>query len=292
MIPKFKTLKERNKWLTSNKKRLIELKKATTKQCDVIEFNHLEKGVNLNIEKADLPKDSAEVVYRTIVGNTYGWLDSHDDVHIKGIFSKSIKDRGDKVIHLHDHIHQLSAEIGDNLKVYEKEINWLDLGLDKEGKTTALLMDSAIQKDYNTSIFKKYQLNRINQHSVGMQYVKVILCINDSEEKEEFANWNKYINQVANEEEAIEKGYFFAVLEAKLIEISAVIQGSNILTPTIEPKNEFDKAKEILKNLTKEELKEIHYICQSEPGNHSKNKKEPLKDTQKSKNYFINSLKT
>jgi phage protein D len=38
---------------------------------------------------------------------------------------------------------------------------------------------------------------------------------------------------IANKEVADENGYFFAVLEAELIEISAVVKGSNTITPTI-----------------------------------------------------------
>jgi len=37
--------------------------------------------------------------------------------------------------------------------------------------------------------------------------------------------------------QSIEQGYFWAVKEAKLIEISAVLEGSNELTPTIDAKN-------------------------------------------------------
>ena len=40
---------------------------------------------------------------------------------------------------------------------------------------------------------------------------------------------------VINSEKALEQGYFFAVTEAKLKEVSCVIAGSNELTPTIEP---------------------------------------------------------
>lgn len=276
MIPKFDTIKERNKWIVSNKKRLIELKKATIKQSDNVNLSSAELVLNKSINK----KDTENTIYRTIVGNTYGWMDSHDDVHIKGIFTKTIKEKGDKVLHLHDHVQQLTAEVGDNLKVYEQEVEWKDVSLNKVGKTTALLMDTAVQKDYNSIIFNKYKANKIQQHSVGMQYVKVELAINDSEETEEFETWNKYIGQVANSEQAIKQGYFFAVLEAKLIEISAVIQGSNELTPTFPTKTKLEEAKELLSSLDEEELKEISYIYETKPSNHLDNE-EPSADTQK-----------
>ena len=41
------------------------------------------------------------------------------------------------------------------------------------------------------------------------------------------------IDKLGNPEQAEEKGYFWLVREAKLIEISAVLLGSNELTPTL-----------------------------------------------------------
>ena len=50
---------------------------------------------------------------------------------------------------------------------------------------------------------------------------------------EEKANWDKYIKQVANKEDAEAAGYFWAVTEAKIVEGSAVLFGSNPITPTL-----------------------------------------------------------
>src|SRR5688572_20271074 len=52
------------------------------------------------------------VLKRTIVLNTYNWLDSHGDVHLTGTFGKSISERGAKAPHLHDHVFQLDARVG------------------------------------------------------------------------------------------------------------------------------------------------------------------------------------
>jgi hypothetical protein len=62
----------------------------------------------------------------------------------------------------------------------------------------------------------------------------MLLCANNPSSTQEFENWNKYLPEVANQDTAIEKGYFWAVLEAKLIEGSAVVIGSNPVTPTLE----------------------------------------------------------
>jgi hypothetical protein len=69
-----------------------------------------------------------------------------------------------------------------------------------------------------------------------MIYVKLQLAINDEEEVQEFEVWNKYIDEIANKDDAVNQGYFWAILEAKLIEGSAVPIGSNTITPTLEVK--------------------------------------------------------
>jgi hypothetical protein len=124
-------------------------------------------------------------------------------------------------------------------------------------------MDSAIKDSYNKSIFQKYSAGKIQQHSVGMQYVKLAMCIDDDDYKEEKANYDMYISHVINKELVEETGYFFAVTEAKLIEISCVIRGSNELTPTLGSKSEFDQLKEYLNNANDVEVKEILHICNS-----------------------------
>lgn len=247
--------------MIANKAQLIKLKKATLKKCDNISLSNGVKSIAL---KSELKADSENEIYRTVVGNTYGFMDSHEDVHIKGIFTKSIKESGDKVLHLHDHVHQLAAKVGTPQRVYEQELNWSDVGMTKEGTTTALLMDSRIEKSRNENIFTDYKNGDIDQHSVGMVYTKIDLAVNDPEEKEEFAVWERYKDQVINIEKAEELGYFWAVTEAKLIEISCVIRGSNELTPTLEPKTDASELVElqekVLENPTKENL--LHFCNQ------------------------------
>ena len=73
-----------------------------------------------------------------------------------------------------------------------------------------------------------------------MRYVSFDLAINSEAEwdKEEKALWDKYYPVIANKELADERGYFWAVTEAKIVEGSAVVMGSNSATPTLETKEE------------------------------------------------------
>ncbi|HKZ36113.1 MAG TPA: hypothetical protein VJ184_00580, partial [Chryseolinea sp.] len=118
--------------------------------------------------------------------------------------------------------------------------------------------DSNIIKEYNPIVFGQYLSKEVNQHSVGMVYVKLDLAVNDSEMKDEYVQWNKYINLIGNKEKAIEQGYFWAVKEAKLIEISAVLAGSNELTPTLDNKIKelltLEKEKKAIEQMDKKEI--------------------------------------
>lgn len=228
-IPEFVDKKEQFAYLITNKRALIDLKKSVTKFTDGFGMSALEQAVIKDLTHTNEDTDTA--IKRTIVGNTYNWMDSHDDVHINGLFSKSLTER--QPWHLHDHVYQLMAKVGTPTSVREEYINWTRLGVNKLGQTQALLMDSTIEKELNASIFRSYLNGEINQHSVGMKYVKISLAVNDEEYKEEFAAWNSHIEKIGNRQDAEAKGYFWAVTEAKLIEISCVLEGSNSLTPVL-----------------------------------------------------------
>jgi hypothetical protein len=220
-------------FVKANKTDLIEMKRHQIKFTDAFGTSIFEQKTTKALNTSYQDDPDSGVIKRTIIGNTYNWLDSHDDVHVEGIFTKSINERKDKIWHLHDHLHQITAKVGKPMQIYEKQLHWADLGVSKNAMTTSLFMDSEISKQMNPAIFNDYLKNDINQHSVGMVYVKVEVAMDDEGEKEEFSNWNKYLPILGNPDRAIKQGYFFVIKEAKLIEISAVLEGSNELTPTV-----------------------------------------------------------
>jgi hypothetical protein len=235
----------------------IELKKSAIKHTDVSITNKLELSVNKALTTDNKDEPDTGVIKRTVVGNTYNYLDSHMDVHVGNTFKKSIDERMNKVAHLHDHIHNVTAKVGTFTSIYEKVVNWEDLGINVKGSTTVLMADSEVKKDLNPSVFTQYLGGEIDQHSVGMRYVKLDLAINNEDDKEEYATWLKYIDRIGNKEIAEEAGFFWAVSEAKLIEISAVLMGSNPITPTvqnIEPVKSTHKEEPLVNTLVKEEV--------------------------------------
>lgn len=233
-----KEKKDKFKYLIENKELFIAQKKSVIKYADSFGLAPM-KEIGLSVKQEN--QDTFDELFRTIIGNTYNFMDSHDDVHVSGNFSKSIKERKGKIFHLRDHKFEITAKVGEPIKIYEKAIEWEKLGIKKEGNTESLMMDSRILREYNEKIFKLYGENKINQHSVGMQYVKIDLAINDEEYKEEYKNWEKVFPLLGNQDLALEVGFFWIVREAKLIEISAVLLGSNELTPTLSNENKIDE---------------------------------------------------
>lgn len=220
--------------IVKNKKTLIASKKQTP-IYGVATISGAKKGATPRIiTKAEGESEDPNTLKVTIIGNTALWCDSHMDVLAVGCFDKTVEDQGNRIPHLTSHIHDLEHKIGKTLKVYTEMIDVAEFGVKSDVKRTqVLLMDSEVIKQWNPKIFQLYKDEEIDQHSIGMQYVRLELAVNDEEYKEEFEAWNKYYERVINKEKIDARGYFWFVTEIKLYEISAVLFGSNELTPTV-----------------------------------------------------------
>jgi len=230
-IPSFQDKTDLFDWLITNKSALMAQKKAAIKQADA--FSYAVPLVNERGEacKAEtISADATKIKVRSII-NTTKLLDSHSDVHIDQLWNKSLKESKDFYL-VKEHDFCFAGIISDQVKAFAKQMSWKELGFDFEGNTQALVFDSVIDKAESPMMFDKYKTGKVKNHSVGMRYVELKFCINDERYEAEKSNWDKYITQVANKEDAEAQGYFWAVTEAKIIEGSAVIRGSNFATPT------------------------------------------------------------
>lgn len=226
--------KEVLKYLHTNKSALYDLKKSIQKVAEPVYLPHLVAPGTAS--KAYLYENKPELglLRRTVVANTYLWMDSHDDVHIPGIFSKTIAERRSPAPHLHDHEFKLEAKVGNPLKYFEQAISWAELGVPEvKGNTTSLFLETEIKESLNKKIYQMYLGNEIDQHSVSMRYVQIALAFDDEDYADEYKVWKAYIEQIGNRDKVVDQGYFYAVKEAMLIETSCVIAGSNELTPTL-----------------------------------------------------------
>jgi hypothetical protein len=236
-LTKFAGQKDLFRYLVEKKTEIIDLKKSATKFAEPVSASHITKDTYKALSTSNVDDPTSGVIKRTIIANTYNWMDSHYDVHVSGTFKKSITSKPlDKIFHLSDHEYKLTAKVGKFTDVYEYKVQWSNLGINKFGYTEVLMADSDIMDSMHPRMFKAYLNNEVDQHSVGMQYVDITLAINDPENKAEFATWNEYYPMLGNKEKADESGFFWAVKEAKLFEISSVLEGSNELTPTLENK--------------------------------------------------------
>jgi hypothetical protein len=235
----FETKEELFKALTEHKKELVSLKKSVTKNADAISYGYVENISKNNIDKAIASADLPNTLDVKVVINTTNFLDSHGDLHINGIWNKSVADNK-TFLHLQEHNRDFSHVISDSAKGLVQSMTWKQLGLPYDGTTEALVFESTIDRLRNGFMLKQYANGWVKNHSVGMRYVNLELAINSEADydKEYKELWDKYYPVVANKELADERGYMWIVSEAKIIEGSAVVMGSNSATPTLENKQE------------------------------------------------------
>ena len=245
------------KALKANESDLIALKKKTIfKSCDkgqALEYN-------VNLIKGDALKEQLDDDYYYIVVNSTNILDSHKDLHLKGIWNKSIKEQQNKNYLVADHDLKLKSVIAKpkDIEMVLMNVSFKSIGKDYDGNTQAFVYK--ILKDKINAEFKEYLDDKI-QASVRMQYVKIELALN-SNEKEDVKykqNYDTNINNIANKSDFESIDYFWTVSEAKNVnESSLVLFGSNNATGLL-----------------------------SEPLKHTQKEIEPSKDTQEVPNILF-----
>lgn len=243
-VNKFETKESLFAHLKANKAILMAEKKSAIKLADAIqvvgrslEFHH---GDTVSKAEAVAASSTDGVIKVTSVINTTNILDSHGDVHIPGLWKKSLKEARQHWL-IKEHHFNFDNVISDVVEASTRNIEWAALGFPQwEGKTQALVFVSEIAQTDKTGMYERYKAGKVPNHSVGMRYVKIELAINNEANgfEEEKAIWDKYIDEVANKEDAISQGYFWAVLEAQVVEGSAVLRGSNYVTPTLSVKGD------------------------------------------------------
>ena len=243
----FKSLKE-------SKKDIIGLKKAQV-------FKSYEKGVSVKSKCIDVSKTTSinkelfnDNDYYYIAVNTTGVVDSHGDLHVKGIWNKTAKEQNGKNYLVDTHVMSLNTTIArkESVEMFVAEIPFYMVGKNYEGSTEALIYKVHKNKVINKIAKEWMDSGEDIEASVRMKYVNVDLAMNSNnpEDEAEKGNYDKYIGQVANKEELAGLDYFWVVKEAKNEgESSLVLQGSNSATGqiqenTIEPFTDTHEIKE------------------------------------------------
>lgn len=222
---------------------IVSQKKMEIKHADGFYFDNTFYSEKDNAFKQFAIKEmesslSKDQIRPICIINTTNIIDSHLDLHIPKLWNVSLKQNGKRVLHLQEHKNtfQTILSSGKDLKAYTESTSWEDLGFSFPGKTEALVFDSIIKRDRNEGskfMIDQYAKGYVNNHSVGMYYVRIVMCISDENYGAEYEAWEKYLPMAVNPEVAEERGYFWAVTEAKVVEGSAVPLGSNYATPTL-----------------------------------------------------------
>lgn len=237
-IPDFESKKGTFDYLVKNKKSLIAKKKMGIVKSDPFYYSPAiipgNGKTSFSVkEEGDVQPADIDTLRVKVVANTANWIDSHMDMILEGAATKSIKERKHIIPHLYDHNHSVMAEVGDVVDIYPQKLHLRELGIDKEGSTESIIFVSDVKKSYNEKVFDRYKKGKATQHSIGLQYVKLELAVNDKDYEKEYDFFKKYYDLAINPEIADQYGYFWVVSEYKLIENSVVLFGSNELTGTL-----------------------------------------------------------
>lgn len=268
-IPEFATKAEVFEYLRKNATKIIAEKKAFPVMSDNYDFGYTIKDDvvpgNTAQKAAGSPqgpelKDGELAV--DIFANVSGWADSYTDVMIKDNWNKSINDvgaSGEKIMyHLKNHNYSTDSIIAKDASLYSKMVDLSRFNIKTDiKKAQALMMSSTVVAEYDKKCFLLYRDGQVKQHSIGLQYIKLYLCL-DSEEPKDAQykeNWDKYYPQVINKDRIDSKGYFWAVVEAKILEVSVVLYGANELTPDNTGKSDIDTVEQPPKGTEEQPLK-------------------------------------
>lgn len=259
----FSTKQELFKALKENSKEIISLKKS-----QVYKSVEKDRALSVRSKKLDVSKVSNEATkemfsddsYYYIAVNTTGILDSHGDLHVKGIWNKTAKEQNKRNYLVDTHVMSMNTTIArkEYVEMFVAEIPFSMVGKDYEGNTEALIYK--IPKDKVINQLAKEWLDSGDdiEASVRMKYVTVELAFNsdDSDDEVYKRTYDKYVSQVANKNDFESLDYFWVVKEAKNeSESSLVLNGSNPATGQlqenkIEPSQDTQETKEAVNSDT------------------------------------------
>ncbi len=239
-LPEFTNKADLFAHLRANKSVYTLAKKAEFKHADAVicapfaRFTPEETAIKA-FEVGSVATTDKNILPLSLVINTTNIRDSHKDVHIQGLWKKTLAEQKNLML-LQEHRMQFDKIISDKVQAFTREMMWGDLGASYMGITQALIFNVDAEKDRNPYMVEQYEKGYVKNHSVGMRYVQLFLAMKSDDRRDiiEREAWEKYASQVHNLAEFEEdEPYFWAVTEAKLVEGSAVPIGSNQITPTL-----------------------------------------------------------
>ena len=167
----FSTKEELFKALKENKKSLIALKKSIEKRADAFSYSYsttIENNVNKEELNYNTEIDKLQV---KVVINTTNFIDSHNDLHINGIWNKSVSDNANKgFLHLQEHDRDFDKVISDNAIGTIETLTWKSLGFPYNGKTIYIF--SRINCHNNFFLIHLFRKRKLNDKTI---YIRIIV---------------------------------------------------------------------------------------------------------------------
>lgn len=234
----FKHLREsHNEIISAKKARIYNTDKGEAKNSTTVipinssKLHHQIKGLEFDDE------------YYYVAVNSTNILDSHSDLHLNGIWNKSVKEQQGKVYLVEDHKLSAGSVIvrKEHIEMMLLEIPFSALGKAYDGNTQVLIYKFKKEEVKNPVYSEWLESGDEIQASVRMQYVKMLFALNSNEieDKEFKKNYDKYISKISNIDEFENVDYFWPIIEAKnILESSLVLFGSNNATGLIDEKQE------------------------------------------------------
>lgn len=221
------------RFIRDNKESMKLIKKEQYKtESEVLIKSELFK----NDFKPQIERITSDIIEVKTIINTTNVIDSHLDLHLSGIWNKTVKDNPYS-FHLKQHERVFESVLSRRAKSFNERMNFKDIGVAVDFEMDANINLFILERKKHSFMFDQYVDGDVNQHSVGMMYVDYDVAWYDEDSKKEMDFFNEMKALAINPEVADEAGYIWIVREAKKREGSAVVFGSNSITPTLYVKN-------------------------------------------------------
>lgn len=257
----FETKELMFKEVKKNLPEILRLKMAAT-------FESSKKGSGISLRHLDVSKitDATKMTFEMdddhyyLVVNSTGILDSHDDLHIPGIWNDSVVSEQGKNYLVIDHdFSMLSTAVKKkDIEQFIATIPFAAIGKSYAGETQVLIYK--FRKDAVINGIAKDWLESGDdiEASVRMRYEDIVFALdsNDPDDKEFKAVYDDYFMEIANRGDFEYIPYYFVIKKARNIrESSLVLAGSNSATGFIQVQNKEENIKEIDTAETSQKLK-------------------------------------
>ncbi len=245
----FNTKEDLFKHLRDNKEIIIDAKKSViqksvdknasvvSKCLDLLKFTEQLKGIKIDDN------------YYYIAVNSTKILDCHDDLHIDGIWKKSVQEAQGKNYLVCDHELEVLQTIArkEHIEIFTAKVPFSLIGQPYDGNTEILVYKVAKDQIKLEAVKEWLDSGDSIEASVRMRYVTILLAMdsNNPEDATEKENYDAYYPMIANKDDFEYIPFFYIIKEAQNVrESSLVVAGSNHATGLVNNTRQAEKSLE------------------------------------------------